>query len=211
MEQADGFCHAIDYTISGCTWSTFHAAARGFGIVFPMATRPKNPEPWHGQTWTARDTGGMRDAPMLEGVGLDVPIADHHRDDPIVTQRHHRQEADDMYETQGFPRPGAPWIIDFVNLPADGQILTVLNRAVLYVKRPVAATPPTHVRVFANGAPLGPSQGADTNGYFFLPEDGRPIALRIHIEGYWSVEGVTQGGEPAPPLAVAQCQSWYTG
>lgn len=49
VEQIDGWCHAIDYTIRGCVWSQFHAIAATFGIGFPMKDRLKYPEPWHGQ------------------------------------------------------------------------------------------------------------------------------------------------------------------
>lgn len=52
MEQADGYCHAIDYNISGITWSRFHAIAESYGVGFPMKHRSPNPEPWHGQWFT---------------------------------------------------------------------------------------------------------------------------------------------------------------
>lgn len=43
MEQADGWCHAIDYAYS-CTTKDFHALCAQHGIGFPVIG-----EPWHAQ------------------------------------------------------------------------------------------------------------------------------------------------------------------
>lgn len=61
--QADGWSHAIDYGIEGCTWPEFHALAHGFGLRFPLASWSVYREPWHGQWW---DTAtGIYPAPLL--------------------------------------------------------------------------------------------------------------------------------------------------
>lgn len=62
MVQADGWSHAIDYGIEGCTWDEFHALAHGLGIRFPLAEWAVYKEPWHGQWW---DASGVYPAPLL--------------------------------------------------------------------------------------------------------------------------------------------------
>lgn len=219
MEQHDGYCHAIDYRlITGGRWSQVHSIALGYGIVFPLARRRELPEPWHGQFWTAQASGGLRPAPRLEELGIPLPDAPpYHRDDPpAVPARRRGQEETDMYESLGIRRQEAAHVVDFTNLPGDGTFGKIVNRSVVYVRRLRATSPPSHVRIFCNGAPLTPVQGADVNGFFYLPDDGRPIAVRVHAEGFWSVEGYGNPNPQAPDpqqnfIAVAQAQSWFTG
>lgn len=55
MVQPDGYSHAIDYKISGCTWAQFHNLANEYGIGFPqMGIKGQQDEPWHGTWWDSR-------------------------------------------------------------------------------------------------------------------------------------------------------------
>lgn len=48
--QQDGWSHAVDYTITGCTWFEFHDLADRHGIRFPLFEQGLG-EPWHAQWW----------------------------------------------------------------------------------------------------------------------------------------------------------------
>lgn len=198
MEQDDGYCHAIDYTLAGTTWSKFHAIAAGFGIIFPIADRATYPEPWHGQFWTP--ARGIVDAPM---VGRTAPAALGDLSQPAPKKRT-AQEAE-MWVYEPVAR-GDGKTLDFTHLPNEGIGYGLMNGCKLYVRRPAAMAAPEHVRIYQAGAALGTAEGADAEGWFWLPDDGSTIEVKVARPGFVSVEGRT-----AYPIAEAQFVSYYTG
>lgn len=97
MEQADGWCHAIDYSYSGTT-ADFHALCAEYGIGFPVVG-----EAWHAQwfDWRGIYINHRGDDMTLQefaaGIGAEIPTSGPYAGQVCVRLINDRLDGTDPY------------------------------------------------------------------------------------------------------------------
>ena len=166
--QADGFSHAIDYEIHGCTWEQFHEVAHVHGIGFPLFALGLG-EPWHAQWWD------------LRGIYIDFAAPAEHTEDDVSLTIH--------YPTT---RPNEPGVWDFQYLPASGSKVGAATVSTTVTVRQTPNTGvPVLVTVFFDGDPhtvTVPGDGRTATIDVTTAGLCSIVAAGVHVEAreFWS-------------------------
>lgn len=141
--QQDGFSHAADYGISGCTWPQFHGVAWDVGIRFMVPG-----ERWHGSWWDSAGIYPVYSPPLV--LPAPTPIVKVDEDMAKLVKCDDGDIA--VWLTDGVSRS---WVRDgdaYVSLRDAGVAQAALDGSPLYLNRAAISS-----LVLAGPAPIYPA------------------------------------------------------